>query len=62
MADDIVTRLREQAQAPALAWLTEAADEIERLRAALRTAAAISHGCSTGFFPCWCEEAHRGDR
>lgn len=29
---DIVTRLREQAQAPALAWLADAADEIERLR------------------------------
>lgn len=34
MTDDIVTRLRDQAQAPALAWLAEAADEIERLRAA----------------------------
>ena len=33
MADDIVTRLREQAEAPALAWLAEAADEIERLHA-----------------------------
>lgn len=33
MADDIVARLREQAQAPALAWLSEAADEIVRLRA-----------------------------
>jgi hypothetical protein len=32
VADDIVTRLRDQAEAPALAWLTEAADEIERLR------------------------------
>lgn len=31
---DIVTALREQSQAPALRWLTEAADEIERLRAA----------------------------
>lgn len=30
--DDIVERLRDQAQAPALAWLTEAANEIERLR------------------------------
>lgn len=30
---DIVTRLQDQANAPALAWLTEAADEIERLRA-----------------------------
>lgn len=29
---DIVTALREQSQAPALRWLTEAADEIERLR------------------------------
>lgn len=32
MGDDIVARLRDQAQAPALAWLTDAADEIERLR------------------------------
>lgn len=37
-----------------------AADEIERLRVALTAAAATSHGCSTGFFPCWCEEARRG--
>lgn len=29
---DIVTALREQSQAPALTWLNEAADEIERLR------------------------------
>lgn len=35
MADDMVTRLHEQAQAPALAWLTEAAAEIVRLRAVL---------------------------
>lgn len=34
-AGDIVTRLQEQSQAPALAWLEDAADEIERLRAAL---------------------------
>lgn len=33
MGDAIVNRLREQAQAPALAWLTEAVNEIERLRA-----------------------------
>lgn len=33
VADDIVTRLREQAQAPALAWLADVADEVERLRA-----------------------------
>lgn len=31
MTEDIVTRLREQAQAPALAWLNDAAAEIERL-------------------------------
>ena len=40
MIDDIVTRLRDQAQAPALAWLTEAADEIERLRTAGNALAA----------------------
>lgn len=33
MADDIVTRLNEQAKAPALVWLADAADEIKRLRA-----------------------------
>ena len=38
MGDDIVARLRDQAQAPALAWLTDAADEIERLRAIERYA------------------------
>lgn len=32
MTDDIVTRLRDQAQAPALAWLADAADEIQRLQ------------------------------
>lgn len=31
--NDRIQRLREQSQAPALAWLTEAADEIERLQA-----------------------------
>lgn len=38
MADDIATRLREQAQAPALAWLAAAADEIDRLRISLALA------------------------
>lgn len=35
VAEDIVTRLREQALAPALAWLAEAVGEIQRLRSAL---------------------------
>lgn len=33
--EDIVTRLREQALAPALTWLAEAVGEIQRLRSAL---------------------------
>lgn len=59
---DIVTRLQDQANAPALAWLTEAADEIERLRTALNNALRSQphHSCPTGLFPCWCEEARRG--
>jgi hypothetical protein len=30
---------------------------IAELRAALRMARAVPHGCSTGFAPCWCEVA-----
>lgn len=32
MIDSLVLLLRDQAHAPALSWLTQAADEIERLR------------------------------
>lgn len=38
----------------------DAADEIKRLRARLAAAQAQPHACSTGFFPCWCEEVRRG--
>ena len=48
MADDIVTRLREQAQAPALAWLADAADEIKRLRAELEQARLNLRHARTG--------------
>jgi predicted RNase H-like nuclease (RuvC/YqgF family) len=37
------------------ALVAEQHDEIERLRAALRSAKSVPHGCSTGFVPCWCE-------
>lgn len=47
MADDIVTRLNEQAQAPALVWLADAAAEIARLRAELEQANInLQHGRS----------------
>ena len=64
MSGDIVERLRRAADTSASGggeWYQlvhrcrEAADEIERLRSALRFAKAVPHGCSTGFVPCWCE-------
>jgi hypothetical protein len=56
VSSDIVERLRRIHGGSAVVEVTqEAADEIERLRAALRSAKALPHGCSTGFVPCWCE-------
>lgn len=48
MADDIIDRLCEQAQAPALAWLADAATEIERLRAELEQATINQRHARTG--------------
>lgn len=38
---DIVFRLREQAMAPALVWLNEAANEIENLRSQLNAVSTL---------------------
>ena len=60
-SQDIVARLREQAQAPALAWLADAADEIERLRDLCYEAQEfITHDKNCGALMGWAKDCSCG--